>query len=78
MIDRQSGERFQVTRQSRRLICRRNPFGGRTCKLRVDRAMQLRVATYARAQQFVQSEQYLSNDDVDFLRYFFRTFRNVI
>ena len=78
MIDRQSGERFQVTRQSRRLICRRNPFGGRTCKLRVDRAMQLRAATYARAQQFVQSEQYLSNDDVDFLRYFFRTFRNVI
>ena len=78
LIDRQSGERFMVTRQSRRLICRRSPFGGLSCKLRVDRAMQFRRATYARVQQFVQSEQYLSNDDIDFLIYFTRSFRNII
>ena len=68
-IDRQSGERFQVTRQRRRLICRRNADGGgRSCKLRISRGMQLRKATYGRVQQFVQSEQYLSRDDIDIIR----------
>ena len=68
-IDRQSGERFQVTRQRRRLICRGNEGGGgRSCKLRISRGMQLRRATYGRSQQFIQSEQYLSGDDIDIIR----------
>ena len=68
-IGRQSGQRFQVTRQRRRLICTRNAVGvGRSCKLRISRGMQLRRATYARVQQFVQSEQYLSRDDIDIIR----------
>ena len=74
-IDRQGGERFQVTRQSRRLVCRGGATGARSCKLRIDRAMQLRQTNYARVQQFVQSEQYLSNDDVDILRYFLNFFK---
>ena len=68
-IDRQTGEQFQVTRQNRRLICQPGEAGGpRRCKLRVTRGMQLRKTTYGRVQQFVQSEQYLSNDDVDIIR----------
>ena len=70
-IDRQSGERFQVTRQSRRLVCRGRATGGRICSLRIDRAMQLRQTSYARVQQFVQSEQYLSDDDVNILIFLF-------
>ena len=67
-IDRQSRQRFQVTRQRRRLICTRNAGGGgRSCKLRISRGMQLRTATYGRVQQFVQSEQYLSRDDIDII-----------
>ena len=68
-IDRQSGEMFQATRQSRRVICGTGPNGGRRCRLRIDRAMQFRRITYGRAIQFIQSEQYLSNDDVDIIRY---------
>ena len=57
---RQTGENFQATRQSRRLICR----GGRAnCRLRVSRGVQLRQRSYARALEFVQSEQYLSHPD---------------
>ena len=67
-IERQTGEIFQTTKQSRRVICRRLPEGGRTCFLRIDRAMQLRRVSYGRALQFVQSEQYLGNDDVDLIR----------
>ena len=68
-IDRQTGEQFQVTGQNRRLICQPGAAGGpRRCKLRVSRGMQLRKTTYGRVQQFVQSEQYLSNDDVDIIR----------
>ena len=68
-IERQTGERFQVTRQSRRVVCRIGPNGRRGCKLRIDRAMQIRVATYGKASQFIQSEQYLSPDDLDIIRY---------
>ena len=64
-ISRQTGERFQTTRQSRRLVCRN---GRANCRLRVDRGVQLRRRTYARAQQFVQSEQYLTDEDTDILR----------
>ena len=68
-IDRQSGEMFQATRQSRRIICGTGTNGGRRCRLRIDRAMQFRRITYGRAIQFIQSEQYLSNDDVDIIRF---------
>lgn len=76
--ERQSGESFKVTNQSRRLICRR---GARNCRLRVTRSIELRQRTYGRALQFVQSEQYLSLDDMDLIKYFlffklfFRKFR---
>ena len=78
-IDRQSGERFQVTRQRRRLICTRNAGGGgRSCKLRISRGMQLRTATYGRVQQFVQSEQYLSRDDIDIIRKYLASYYSQI
>ena len=34
--------------------------------------MQLRQRSYARAQEFVQSEQYLTQEDTDILRFFIR------
>ena len=68
-IDRQTGEMFQATSQSRRVICGMGPNGGQRCRLRIDRAMQFRRVTYGRAIQFIQSEQYLGNDDVDIIRY---------
>ena len=68
-ISRQTGERFQTTRQSRRTVCRN---GRANCKLRIDRGMQLRQRSYARAQEFVQSEQYLTQEDTDILRFFIR------
>ena len=68
-IDRQTGEMFQATTQSRRVICGMGPNGGQNCRLRIDRAMQFRRVTYGRAIQFIQSEQYLGNDDVDIIRY---------
>merc|ERR1719225_1288445 len=55
-IDRQSGEKFQVTRPSRRVVCRRGPAGRRRCRLRVSRAMQLRQTQYGPSLQFVQAE----------------------
>ena len=68
-IDRQTGEMFQATQQSRRVICGTGPAGRQRCRLRIDRAMQFRRVSYGRAIQFIQSEQYLSNDDVDIIRY---------
>jgi len=68
-ISRQTGENFQTTKQSRRLICRN---GRQNCRLRVSRGMQLRKRTYARAQEFVQSEQYLTEEDTNILRYYIR------
>ena len=68
-IDRQTGEMFQATSQSRRVICGMGPNGGQRCRLRIDRAMQFRRVSYGRAIQFIQSEQYLGNDDVDIIRY---------
>ena len=67
-IDRQSGEVFQVTSQNRRVICGKDPLGNMRCRLRIDRAMQLRRVSYGRALQFIQSEQYLGDDDVSILR----------
>ena len=72
-IERQTGESFDATRQSRRLICRRGLEGarGRSCRLRVDRMMQIRSISYRRAQQFVQSEEYLSEEDVNIIRRYY-------
>ena len=67
MIDRQTGQRFKATRQSRRKICRRDPAGARRCKLRVDRLLEVRKITYGRAVQIIQSEEYLSDEDIDIL-----------
>jgi len=63
-IDRQTGEAFQATSQSRRVVCGVGPGGRRRCRLRIDRAMQLRMVSYGKALQFIQSEQYLGDDDV--------------
>ena len=68
-IDRQTGEMFQATEQSRRVICGTGANGGQRCRLRIDKAMQFRRVTYGRAIQFIQSEQYLSDEDVDIIRY---------
>ena len=67
-IDRQTGEVFQATAQNRRVVCVRGQSGGTRCRLRIDRAMQLRGVSYGRALQFIQSEQYLGDDDVDVFR----------
>ena len=77
-IDRQSGEKFQVTRPSRRVVCRRGPAGRRRCRLRVSRAMQLRQAQYGPSLQFVQAEQYLSTDDLDIVRYYVKLKRYLL
>ena len=67
-IDRQTGEMFQATRQSRRVICSENENGRQKCRLRIDKAMQFRRVSYGRAIKFIQSEQYLGDDDVDIIR----------
>ena len=70
-IDRQSGEAFQVTQPSRRVICRGPVAGrGRRCKLRISRAMQFRQTRYGSVLRFVQAERYLSTDDLDIVRYY--------
>ena len=66
-IDRQTGEMFQATQQSRRVICSRGQNGAQRCRLRIDKAMQFRRVSYGRAVQFIQSEQYLKRDDVDII-----------
>ena len=59
---------FQATQQSRRVICGTTASGnGQNCRLRIDKAMQFRRVTYGRAIQFIQSEQYLSDEDMEFL-----------
>ena len=70
---RQSEESFQATIRSERVVCRRGLSGQVVdCRLRVDRIMQLRGRTFERALEWVQSEQYLSQEDIDLLfRYFF-------
>ena len=69
--ERQTNEFFQATSQKRRLICR-NTNGIRLarsqCRIRVDRMMQLRIETYGRVQQFVQSENYLSPEDINIIK----------
>ena len=59
---------FQATAQNRRVICSTGELGGRRCRLRIDRAMQLRRVSYGRALQFIHSEQYLGDDDVNLIR----------
>ena len=73
-IDRQTGEVFQATSQNRRVICTRGPEGGQRCRLRIDRAMQFRRVSYGRALQFIHSEQYLGDDDVNLIRYYFKKY----
>ena len=67
-IDRQTNEMFLATAQSRRVICRSGIAGRRLCSVRVDRAMELRRVTYGRGLQFIQSEQYLSDEDISIIR----------
>ena len=67
-MDRQTGEVFQATSQNRRVVCATGQNGGQRCRLRIDRAMQMRGVSYGRALQFIQSEQYLGDDDVDIVR----------
>ena len=70
-MERQSGESFRATRQSRRLIC---PRGSRTngvgCRIRASRAIEIRQLPYSRIQKFIQAEEYLSGDDIEILRFF--------
>ena len=69
-VDRQTAERFQATRQSRRLLCRQGRNGEPICRLRVSRLMQLRNRSFRRALEYVHAEQYLSPEDIDiFFRY---------
>ena len=67
-VDRQTGETFQATAQNRRVVCTTGANGGQRCRLRIDRGMQLRGVSYGRALQFIHSEQYLGDDDVDLIR----------
>ena len=72
---RQDGNSFQVTRQSRRVICGIGMTGEQICRLRVSRAMQLRGRSYTRAQDFVQSEQYLTQEDIDLIFRYYSSFK---
>ena len=71
ITSRQTGESYEATRQSKRVICQRvnGIFTG--CRLRVDRGVQLRSISYPRALTFIQSEQYLSQEDIDIIRFYF-------
>ena len=69
-IDRQVRERFRRTKRSRRVICRRNRSN---CQIRIDKSIELRNRSYMRALEFVQSEEYLDQEDVDILLKFFFT-----
>jgi len=60
---------FQGTAQSRRVICGIGHNGFQRCRLRIDKAVQFRRVTYYRAIQFIQSEQYLNDEDQDSIRY---------
>ena len=72
---RQSGENFQATQKSSRVMCKLGLSGQHfDCKLRVSRGMQLRGRSYERAQEFVQREQYLSQEDIDLI---FRYLRSI-
>ena len=64
-IDRQTGETYESTQQSRRVVCR----GGGRCNLRVDKAAQRRDLKYGKALNFANQEQYLSNEDLDLIGY---------
>ena len=66
-FSRQTGESFQTTRQSKRIVCRN---GRANCNLRVDRGVQLRGRSYTRIQEFIQLEQYLTQEDLDILRFY--------
>ena len=67
-IDRQTNEMFLATAQSRRVVCRSGLLGRRFCRVRIDRAMEIRRVTYGRGLQFIQSEQYLSDEDLSIIR----------
>ena len=71
ITSRQTGESYQATRQSKRVVCRRVNGIVTGCRLRVDRGVQLRSRSYPRAQTFIQSEQYLSQEDIDIIRFYF-------
>ena len=73
LTSRQSNESFQATRQSKRVVCG-TENGNRRCRLRISRAIQLRGRSYARTQDFIQREQYLSEEDVELIiRYLFQS-----
>ena len=67
-IDRQVRERFRRTKRSRRVICSRLRTN---CKIRIDKAIELRRRSYMRALEFVQSEEYLDQEDLDILKFYF-------
>ena len=67
-IDRQTNEMFLATAQNRRVICRSGSLGRKNCSVRVDRAMEFRRVTYGRGLQFIQSEQYLSDEYISLIR----------
>ena len=70
-MERQSGESFRATRQSRRLICPRcSRANGVGCRIRDGRAIEIRRLTYSRIQRFIHAEEYLSGDDLEIIRFF--------
>ena len=69
-LERQSGERFEATSQSRRIICPRGTTRGSRCRIRVSRAIQFRRRSYPRTQRFVHAEEYISGDDLEIIRFF--------
>ena len=69
-LERQSGERFEATSQSRRIICPRGSTEGSRCRIRVSRAIQFRRKSYPRTQRFVPAEEYISGDDLEIIRFF--------
>ena len=69
-IDRQTMEMYSATKQSRRLICP-DRDDAKNCRIRVDKAAELRGLSYMRAVTFLQSEEYLDVNDLDILKYLF-------
>ena len=69
-LERQIGETFEATSQSRRIICPESARDGRICRIRVSRAIQFRGRSYLRTRRFVHGEEYLGSDDLEIIRFF--------
>ena len=64
--ERKTGEMFESTEPNKRVMC----TNGRNCKLRIDKSVQIRGTGYGDCFQFAQNERYLTEEDLDIIKYY--------